>query len=296
MPLSAKHPPKDYVSHNGMVNSVSWSWGEKFLPWCDVSLLTGSTDGSAKMWDVGRGECLVSFEGSVKGEECRGAQFGWRNKVVMVGRGGGVEVFGYEVEKPDKGSVKPGVNRNRKWEVGRWDLGCKTVTSFVAVNSYRSSLVVAGGSDRTVRVLDLGSMKEVWKVEEAMGRSVGSLTIADYEWGSGVGWGSLFVSGCVGGGARVWDLRVGSRSVVSLNGHVDRSVGVGIAVSPCGRFVGTGSEDNHVYLYDIRKTLVIERIPENHKDVVSTVDFNPVYPELASGSYDGNGRLFRAPM
>lgn len=46
-------------------------------------------------------------------------------------------------------------------------------------------------------------------------------------------------------------------------------------------------------MYDIRQGLVVGRLGGGAVDVVSCVDFNPVFGEVCAGSFDGRVRLFR---
>ncbi|KAJ3037450.1 WD repeat-containing protein 27 [Rhizophlyctis rosea] len=303
MPLSPKHPPKDFMGHNGMVSCVRWSHGDQYLPHHPVLMLTTSTDGYARMWTPERSEPLVQFGvpassgGMVTTRtgagDVKNAQFFWKNRLVLMSGGNRLLCFNYQIEKPEPGSVKPQLNRNRKTLISTFEAGSQHITSLACTNAYESHLAVYATSDKRVGVWDAAHGRDVWSVKEAQGRAVHCVAVADYkDPPQAFHW--VFATSAVMDSIRCWDLRVGDRAVLQLNGHVNRHASVGCALSPCGRYVVTGSEDNHAYLYDIRKSLVVERLPGNHKDVVSTVDFNPVFPEIATGSYDGSGRLFRA--
>lgn len=57
----------------------------------------------------------------------------------------------------------------------------------------------------------------------------------------------LFLTAAVGDGIKLWDLRT-NRCVRRYDGHVNRSQPVRVAISPCARFIATGSEDRSVSL------------------------------------------------
>ena len=57
----------------------------------------------------------------------------------------------------------------------------------------------------------------------------------------------LFLTAAVSDGIKLWDLRT-NRCVRRYDGHVNRSQPVGVAISPCARFIATGSEDRSVSL------------------------------------------------
>lgn len=55
----------------------------------------------------------------------------------------------------------------------------------------------------------------------------------------------LFLTAAVADGIKLWDLRT-NRCARRYDGHVNRSQPVGLAISPCARFIATGSEDRSV--------------------------------------------------
>jgi WD40 repeat protein len=70
------------------------------------------------------------------------------------------------------------------------------------------------------------------------------------------------------------------------------------AISPCLRFLSAGSEDRSVRIFDIVKgsSRELARITAGHRDsVVGAVAFNPLFPQLATGAYDGNIRFYADP-
>ena len=55
----------------------------------------------------------------------------------------------------------------------------------------------------------------------------------------------LFLTAAMADGIKLWDLRT-NRCVRRYDGHVNRSHPVGVALSPCARFIASGSEDRSV--------------------------------------------------
>ena len=55
----------------------------------------------------------------------------------------------------------------------------------------------------------------------------------------------LFLTAAVADGIKLWDLRT-NRCVRRYDGHVNRSQPVGLDISPCARYIATGSEDRSV--------------------------------------------------
>ena len=57
------------------------------------------------------------------------------------------------------------------------------------------------------------------------------------------------------------------------------------------RYIAVGSEDRSVYLYDLRTGTSAARLLA-HTDAAPAVAFNPMYPQLATGGFDGRCRFF----
>lgn len=68
----------------------------------------------------------------------------------------------------------------------------------------------------------------------------------------------LFLTAAVADGIKLWDLRT-NRCVRRYDGHVNRSQPVGLALSPCARFIATGSEDRAVSASGI-KILILPNV------------------------------------
>lgn len=91
----------------------------------------------------------------------------------------------------------------------------------------------------------------------------------------------------------MWDLRQPS-VVLRYSGHVNRSESINAAFSPCMRYFAVGSEDRAARLFDITAGKEISKLI-GHKDTVTSVAFNPLFAQLATGSYDGDVRFFVDP-
>lgn len=93
-----------------------------------------------------------------------------------------------------------------------------------------------------------------------------------------------------GGCVKLWDVR-SQASVRRFSGHQNRSYPIGVAVSPCMRFVAAGSEDKTAYVFDLRQGAVLHRL-QGFTDVISDVDFHPSKPVLAACCLSGKVRFF----
>lgn len=91
----------------------------------------------------------------------------------------------------------------------------------------------------------------------------------------------------------MWDLRQAS-CVLRYSQHVNRREAVQVNFSPCMRYFATGSEDRSARIYDITAGKEVQRLV-GHKDVVSAVVFNPLFAQVATGSYDGTVKFYVDP-
>ena len=75
--------------------------------------------------------------------------------------------------------------------------------------------------------------------------------------------------------------------------HVNRREPVQAAVSPCLRYIASGSEDRTARVVDVRTGREMAKLAGQHGDVVSSVAFHPLTAQLATASYDGTVKFYR---
>ena len=92
----------------------------------------------------------------------------------------------------------------------------------------------------------------------------------------------------------LWDLRAPSAVSRFYQAHVNTREHITCDISPCMRYVATGSEDKAAVIYDIRTGRTLSRLT-GQRDVVKCVAFNPLFPQLAAGSYDGTVKFYVDP-
>ncbi|TPX68688.1 hypothetical protein SpCBS45565_g02904 [Spizellomyces sp. 'palustris'] len=307
-PLSSETHMKDLMGHNGPLTTVSWS--QSSTSQYGQLLLTASLDGSARLWTVKQSEPLLEFR-KVLGNrnpkpkvppltakvdtkqafssEIRHARFYYNDQFILIPSGPDCNLYTYHLERPDKGSVRPQLNYNWYKLASKFSSSAHSLTALACMNARKSHLILTACSDKQIHVWDVARCSVVRSIRQAQTRVIHALALADYEHPSPA-FENVFVSTAVTDSIKCWDLRQ-ERAILHLHGHCNRYAQVGCALSPCGRYIASGSEDNHAYLYDVRKSAVLERLP-GHTDVVSSVDFNPLYPKLATGCHDGKLRFF----
>jgi WD40 repeat protein len=105
---------------------------------------------------------------------------------------------------------------------------------------------------------------------------------------------NLFATSSTDNVISLWDVRAPS-IIFRFTDHLNRREKVQCAFSPCLRYLATGSEDRTVRIIDIQSGgRQIHKLNGFHRDVVTSVAYHPIHPQLISGSYDGAIRCFTA--
>lgn len=284
--------------HNGCVTSASWSHSGKWL-------LTASTDKVARLWSVHQPETPLvtvsevqhNFKTSSAGKtvmnheqfskEITEAQFFYIDKFFLIVSGNCLYLYKYciDTEKPD--DVKRYQNNSRYKLVKTFQQQAQQITAMSCVNEFHSYIILCAGSNKNIEVYDMNVGRSARVMQNVHCRPVhcisqnkGSAFVSHpsdaYD---------LFVTAAVTDGIKLWDLRT-DKCVRHYEGHANRFHPVGIAISPCARFIGTGSEDKAAYLFDIRSPTYTHKLL-GHTDVVSDVAFHPLYSQFSTSSVAG---------
>ncbi|PFX32770.1 WD repeat-containing protein 27 [Stylophora pistillata] len=281
-----------FTGHDGSVTSVSFSHDSRWL-------MTSSSDKTVKLWSSAHSDPGMTFSSvnhnfaseltnstNVKdnppfSKEITQAKFYYIDKFVLLASGNGLHMYKYHIGTGQKDDVKR-YQTNNKYKLVKifQQERAQQITCFSAINGFHSYIVLCCGSNKSIQVFDMNAARTVRVVMDAHTRPVH--TICQNE-------GSMFVShppnaydlfltAAVTDGIKLWDLRT-NRCVRRYDGHVNRSQPIGVAISPCARFIATGSEDRSAYLYDIRGNTFCHRLT-GHTDVVSEVAFHPAQPQV----------------
>eukprot|EP01135_Chromosphaera_perkinsii_P008898 Nk52_evm8s1524 gene=Nk52_evmTU8s1524 len=168
----------------------------------------------------------------------------------------------------------------------------QSITAFDCNNGFHSQLVLTAGSNRSIEIYDMNAGRVARRIMDAHTRPIHTLRIQ--KGSAHVSHPSqlydLFLTQSHQDGIKLWDLR-SNRCVRKYQGHYNKTHTVGMAFSPCARYIATGSENKCAYLYDIRQGTYLHKL-EGHGDVVTDVNFHPVSPILATSCLDGNVTFF----
>ncbi|XP_058953759.2 WD repeat-containing protein 27 [Pocillopora verrucosa] len=293
-----------FTGHDGSVTSVSFSHDSRWL-------MTSSSDKTVRLWSPAHSDPVMTFSSvnhnfsselnsstNVKdnppfSKEITQAKFYYVDKFVLLASGNGLHMYKYHIDTGQKDDVKR-YQTNNKYKLVKifQQERAQQITCFSAINGFHSYIVLCCGSNKSIQVFDMNAARTVRVILDSHTRP--AHTICQNE-------GSMFVShppnaydlfltAAVTDGIKLWDLRT-NRCIRRYDGHVNRSQPIGVAISPCARFIATGSEDRSAYLYDIRGNTFCHRLT-GHTDVVSEVAFHPAQPQLVTASQDGRLRFF----
>ncbi|KAG9397021.1 Protein kinase domain [Carpediemonas membranifera] len=236
-----------------MKGHTNWVLSVAFLP--DGTMVTGSWDGTTKLWDK-RGVCKESME-----------------------HGGKVRCIAVS---PD-GSTIASSGDNRKIKL--WSKRGRLVKTLEGHTNNVNSLafsrdgktLVSGSFDKTVRSWDVATGE--YRTMKGHSNWVLSVAISPDR--------KTIVSESLGDTIRVWDAESG-RLEQTLEGH--KNCVITVAISPDGKSIVSGS-DEMIKVWDAESGR-LEQTLEGHTNSVTTVAISPDGALLASGSWDKTTRLW----
>ena len=277
-------------------------WGADFSP-DSKYLVTGSSDKTARLWDLATGETIRIFSGHTG--EVGIVTFSPDGKYLLTGGGEDhtariwdvasgetVQVFSGHTGWVEAGDFSPdgklifttgGYDKTaRIWDVATGQTvhvltGHSDIITRMAV-SPDGKYVLTGSVDRTGRLWDTATGKQVRvfshpDVVSAMAFSRDGKYVA---------------TGCEDNKTRLWD---------ALTGQLVRELPyqafvAGIDFSPDGRFLLTGSDDRTARLWDLATGQMI-RVFSGHASAVQTATFSPDGKLVATASNDGIARVWK---
>jgi len=277
------------IGHTDRVTSVAFSPDGK-------QALTGSRDGTAKLWDLS-GKELRAFAGHAEGvssvafspdgkQALTGSEDGtaklWdlsgRELQAFVGHAYGVSSVAFS---PDG---KQALTGSMDGTAKLWDLSGRVLQAFdghaEGVNSVAFSpdgkQALMGSADGTAKLWDLSGKELQAFVGHAY--SVSSVAFSPD--------GKQALTGSMDGTAKLWDLS--GRELQAFVGHGNWVLSV--AFSPNGKQVLTGSEDGTAKLWGLSGREL--QVFVGHTDFVTSVAFSPNGKQALTGSRDKTAKLW----
>jgi WD40 repeat protein len=254
--VQAAHELKTFSPH-GPVASADFSPDGQWI-------VTGSWDGSAKIWDATTGRAVRKLAGEHRGPiHC--AVFSPRdgNQVLTAG---------------DDGTAK------------LWDASTgKVLRTFAGHQGRVRRAAFSADGQQLVTTADDGTAR-VWDPETAESFALeghrGAVLCAAFSID-----GSQLITGGEDNTARLWDLETREQRLGPLRGHTASVTSV--AFSPDARRVLTGGQDDTAKLWDAERGSEILSLDGHSRDVTS-VSFSPDGRYVLTGSRDGTAVLWLA--
>ncbi|KAG3251349.1 hypothetical protein PI124_g4020 [Phytophthora idaei] len=313
-----------FVGHDQAVRAIHWSQNDRML-------VTIGSDKTSRIWLADSDTSSLTLQGiappsgvataaaamgsmssakKASRQDIVAARFFYMDKFLLSACGNLARLHQFELDEVyaraprsraklarKKNDVEVLENQSRKKRVAQWSFDdMQSVTSFACVNgAFMSSVAVIAGSDRSLRVLDVGAGgggRSVRVVRDAHSRAAHTVALprptcyASHP----SNFYDLLLSSAPDNTTHLWDIRA-DNCVMRFCEHVNRVHTLGVTFSPCMRYVAMGSEDRAAYIYDIRTGRRLVKL-KGHTDVVTSVAFSPLHPQLATASCDGTVRFY----
>ncbi|KAM6407345.1 LOW QUALITY PROTEIN: WD repeat-containing protein 27 [Pluvialis apricaria] len=273
-----------FSGHDGAVN-CGWSHDKKWL-------VSASEDRTLRVWSVRKNEPALILGKEKFHKTVRFAQFYFIDAFILLCCGAEFHLLSLHLDTT-KDDLKRYKQRSVCKLVQKFPMASTMeITSLSAVNDFYSYIVLTAGSNRALEVFDLNAGCSTAVITEAHTRSVHQICQnkgSSFSTQQPEAY-NLFMTTAAGDGIKLWDLRT-LRCERRFEGHSSRCYPCGIAVSPCGRFIASGSDDKYAYIYEMRSSTFSHKVG-GHTESVINVTFNPSSPQLTTATLDGKLRLF----
>ena len=281
-------------------------WSVSFSP-SGMTLASGSSDGTVKLWDVSAQAHIVTLEGHT----------GWGSSVSFSPDGAILASAGGSPDNSIKlwdlvtreniatlsdnrsffwsASFSPDGTRlaSGSWDgrVGLWDvekqkpitmLQGHTEPVWSVAFSPEGNILASASRDGTVKLWDVETRKKIVSFDRNQGEVI-SVSFSPFALG-----GSIFAYGGEDGIIRLGDAAT-ERTISTLKGHT--SVVQGVAFSPDGTILASVSSDGTIRLWDVATKENIVTFT-GHTATIQTVAFSSDGTILASGSRDHTVQLW----
>lgn len=252
---------------------------------------SGSADGHVALWKPSKRETPYVFENV--GKEVRTVRFGYMDKMLAYSSGSSVHLSQFAVDEGG-GELDRKRNLSSLRRVYTISTTSQQVNDIDWINSFLSTILLWGGSNKQIGVHDIAAERDIRVVEDAHGRPIHSLVMMRHSRFCQLSAETLhlFVTASTDKTVRLWDMRQ-SECVRQFSSHINSSMKVGLTTSPCGRFIVAGSEDNSAVVYSLHDGQVLAKLPT--RDTVTSLAFHPLESGLlVAGCANGDLKFFSA--
>jgi WD40 repeat protein len=258
-----QYKPYIQFGHRMSVNSVAFSPDGK-------TALSGSEDRTLKLWDIGTGKMIRTFEGHAG--YVYSVAFSPDGKMALSGSSGGTLKL-WDISTGEENSISKEIYTFKSYSA-------RSVRVYYVAFSPDGKMALLGSSDNTVSLWDISAGKEISSIgEEEDDSYVQSVAFSPD--------GKMALLGIGDGTLRLWNIGKGIRV---FEGHDDSCV-YSVAFSPDGKTALSGSNDEALKLWDINTGQEI-RTFKGHAGYVVSVAFSPDGKTVLSGSSDSTIKLW----
>jgi WD40 repeat protein len=178
------------------------------------------------------------------------ASFFFGDRFIAAAYGSAVLVYNFVVDVESSDSKR--LQNHSKYKLATQAATATKVSCFGSCNSPSSSVLIAATTDHALSIFDIATGAMLRAVQSAHDRPIHRVALLRAGAGTQLPAEAhnTFVTASTDSTIKLWDLRSVS-CVRRFEGHNNRTHKVGTAISPCAKFIATGSEDKSVVLYDI---------------------------------------------
>ncbi|KPA83258.1 hypothetical protein ABB37_02936 [Leptomonas pyrrhocoris] len=270
-------------------------------------VLTGCADGKLRLWIPGSQDTPVTEVATGPANEKAGdapnavtnAQFFYLDKFVLSCTKDRLELRRHAAPVTSI-ATSPSPSRLSKTPVYSHTVGAgHTVTSASAMNHFASHLVVLATSEKAIQVLDVSTDAILWSngathtravYRVAMGRSSRHAATMPSSLAH------LFASAALDSTVALWDVRTPSPAQLYTQHSNTAIPSLGMELSPGNEMVAVASQDNRVYVYDIRKGggggATASTVLQGFATYVTSIAWHPLQPIMAAGLANGDVQLY----
>ncbi|XP_018415470.1 PREDICTED: WD repeat-containing protein 27 [Nanorana parkeri] len=279
-----KGEPAVFTGHDGAINGLGWSYNRNWL-------VSTSDDRTVRIWNAKTTALELVLGKEMFSRPVRFPQFYYMDTFILLASGAEIHLMKYHLDN-SKNDLKRYEQKSVCKTVEKFHLDSVEITGISAVNDFYSHIVLAAGTNHTVEVFDLNVGRRVTTIPDVHSRAAHQIC---QNKGSAFSTQpteayNLFVTMAIGDSLKLWDIRT-LRCVRHFEGHVNRHLPCGVAISPCGRFIACGSEDRCAYIYETRFSTYLEKLKE-HTESVINVAFSPSTAQLTTCTVDGTLQMF----
>jgi WD40 repeat protein len=240
------------IGHIDKINSIAFSNDNKYI-------LSGSSDRTAKIWEVKTGKELKTFSGH-------------SDKITSV------------CFSPDNRSIFTASSDKtiKQWNYSSGEViktfnGHTSGINSIAISNDKKFLV-SGSADKTIKIWEIATLK----VQTLSGHlsSITSVAISPDS--------KLIYSGSADKTIKIWDLQSG-KEIKTIQAHEDEVTTIDISRN--GKFLVSGSADKTIKIWDLQNSTLLKTLTGS-SNAVNSVCFSNDGSTILSGGKDNTARIW----